>query len=805
MSKRTDFWLAVVLPIALFSAALGGVGWYAYAAARQMMRQEIAGDMQAIAGLKNDQIQQWLAERRDDAQLISTKRLSLDLREWLKPGGGNRELAGRIVDQLQFPGTAHYRFVSLHSAVDGRQLLPTGIHRESATVRAQVLEAAKLGQPVIEDMHFAEDGNASIIHVGYFSPMRGITREQPLAVIHLSMNPGETLFPLLQKWPGTSRSAETLLLRREGGQVVYLNTLRHFGDSALKLRRDLSTPNFIPARLMAEGDGFFEANDYRGIPSLAYGLRVAGTPWFLVAKIDRAEAYAQLDTIAGYSSLLLGMLLLVFAWWVFERRRAETALTDSFGEIEDLYQNAPCGYHSLDRDGTFIRINDTELKLLGYTREEVIGKKKLQDLLTAESRARFEAIFPRFLAIGQIKDLEIDFVRKDGTLLPQTIVSATALRNGRGEYELSRITLNDLSRYKRAENELRLSEERFRGLFGSIRDAVFVHGLRADGSPDCFVEVNAVACERLGYSRDELLTMTPADIDAPNFQAGIKPSIEQLNANQNLVFERAHVTKHGKSIPVEISASLFMQQGQPMIVSIVRDITERKAAEQKLIGSREQLRQLSIYDDSVREEERKRIAREVHDELGQLLTALRMDIVMLQMRFDEVPGLFDKTEEMLALIESTIGVVRHVTSNLRPPALDSGIVGALEWLAEDFSRRTGIPCAFVCQIPDLALEDALATSLFRIAQESLTNVTRHARARHVSISLINGDGYLRLTVEDDGCGFDPHAAMKARKSFGLLGMHERAAALNGRLSIDSGHGRGTRVLIELPLPGKESP
>lgn len=803
MSKRADFWFAIALPIALFSAALGGVGWYAYAAAKQMVRQNIASDMEAIAKLKSDQIEQWLAERRDDAQLINTKRFSTDLREWLKRGEGDRNLASRIIEQLQFPGTTHYRNVSLYSAVDGRLLLSTGIRRDSPTLRAQVLEVAKLGQPVLEDMHFAESEDASEIRVGYFSPMRGVMGVQPLAVIHLRMDPHEALFPLLQKWPGASQSAETLLLRREGEQVIYLNTLRHIGDSVLRLRRALSTPDFIPARLIAEGDGFFEGDDYRGVASFAYGVHVAGTPWFLVAKVDREEAYSQFNTIASYSSLLLGALLLVFAWWMFERRRAETVLTNSFSEIEDLYQNAPCGYHSLDRNGTFVRINDTELKLLGYTREEVIGKKKLQDLLTLESRARFEVIFPRFLAMGQIKDLEIDFVRKDGTLLPQLIVSATALRSSSGEYVQSRVTLNDLSRYKRAENELRLSEERFRGLFGSIRDAVFVHGLRADGSPGCFIEVNDVACAHLGYSRDELLTMTAADIDAPEFIPRIKPTIELLTANKNVVFERVHVTKDGKAIPVEISASLFVQQGQPMIVALARDITERKAAEQTLIDSREQLRKLAIYDDGVREEARKRIAREVHDELGQLLTALKMDIVLLQMRFDEVPGLFEKTEEMLALIENTIGVVRHVTSNLRPPALDSGIVGALDWLAENFTRHTDIPCSFDRQNPDLALEDTLATTLFRIAQESLTNVTRHALARNVSISLTGSAGLLRLTVEDDGCGFDPRAVMQQRNSFGLLGMRERAAALNGNLRIDSSSGKGTRILIELPLPERE--
>lgn len=798
MIKRSAIWLAILLPMALLSVAIGGVGWYAYTAAKHMVRQSIASDMQAIANLKTVQIQQWLNERREDVHLILTKRLLQDIQEWLQHGTNDKNLTRRITEQLLFPGTTHYREVSLYAPSDGRLLLSTATHRILSKIDAQFLEDLRHDRPVIEDVQYVDGTDAPGIRAGYFIPVSGIEGGPPILVIHFSMDPGETLFPFLQEWPGASKSAETLLFRNEGEEVIYINTLRHIGDAPLKLRRALSTPNLIAARLIAEGDGFFEANDYRGIASLAYGLHVAGTPWFLIAKIDREEAYRQINTIAGYSSLLLGVLMLVCAWWLFARKRAEMALTSAFREIEDLYENAPCGYHSLDRHGEFIRINATELKMLGYAREEVIGKKKFQDLLTEQSLARFSDVFPRFLAEGLVKDLELEFIRKDGTYLP-AIVSATAVRGSKGEFLQSRSTLNDLSRYKRVVHELRLSEERYRGLFGSIRDAVFVYSLRDDGSAGCFVVVNDVACERLGYSRDELLRMTPADIDAPNCQPNIKPTIEQLVVHSSIVFECTHVTKDGRSIPVEVSASLFVQSGQSLVVALARDITERKRAERELIDSREQLRKLAAYDNDVREEERKRIAREVHDELGQLLTALRMDIVMLQMRFDEVPGVFDKSEQMLALVEKTIKVARHVTSHLRPPVLDSGIVGALDWLAEDFTRRTNVQCSFDQQLPDLIEDDTLATTLFRIAQESLTNVTRYAFARNVRISLVSSNGLLKLTIEDDGCGFNPSAVMQARNSFGLLGMHERAISVKGTLCIDSAPGRGTRVEIEVPL------
>ena len=199
------------------------------------------------------------------------------------------------------------------------------------------------------------------------------------------------------------------------------------------------------------------------------------------------------------------------------------------------------------------------------------------------------------------------------------------------------------------------------------------------------------------------------------------------------------------------------------------------------------------------EQDKRRVAREMHDELGQLLTAQAMQVALLDLRFgDDRPELREKTRELAALVEKTIESVRRLATSLRPAALDFGLLAAIAWLAEDFNRCGGVRCRVEAPDGDVRLDDASATELFRIAQEALTNVRRHAGASEVLISLQRNASVLRLAVKDDGCGFDM-AAIRDRAGFGLQSMRERAQGLGNVLRIDSSPGSGTCITIELPF------
>lgn len=237
------------------------------------------------------------------------------------------------------------------------------------------------------------------------------------------------------------------------------------------------------------------------------------------------------------------------------------------------------------------------------------------------------------------------------------------------------------------------------------------------------------------------------------------------------------------------------------------DRTQRRRAEEQLRESHRQLRALSVYLQTVREEERTRIAREVHDELGQALTGCKLDLSWIATKLpkDQKP-LLDRTRALTAHIDSTIQMVRRISSELRPGVLDHlGLAAALEWQANEFQNRTGIRCEVRTNLRDALLESDLSTTLFRIFQETLTNVIRHAGATQVTVELRQDERYITLQVKDNGRGIAPQEATNG-KSMGLLGMRERAALLGGIFRIGSlARGHGTRVCVSIPLSRSRPP
>ncbi|TCS32753.1 histidine kinase [Paucimonas lemoignei] len=233
---------------------------------------------------------------------------------------------------------------------------------------------------------------------------------------------------------------------------------------------------------------------------------------------------------------------------------------------------------------------------------------------------------------------------------------------------------------------------------------------------------------------------------------------------------------------------------------LTEEIAERRRAEQALQQSQQVLRELGRHTGEIIEEERKRIARELHDQLGQNLMALRIDILMMQRAAgSDHPVVVETVQSALNNIDSMIKNVRSIINNLRPAVLDLGLIATFEWEIKEFERRSGITCSLTTDRSEFMIDDARALALLRILQESLTNVARHANADHVDICLHGDRRYLYLQVADNGVGDFPNCRRKAN-AFGLVGIQERVSALGGNLSITTEKGKGLTLMASLPLP-----
>lgn len=350
----------------------------------------------------------------------------------------------------------------------------------------------------------------------------------------------------------------------------------------------------------------------------------------------------------------------------------------------------------------------------------------------------------------------------------------------------------DITERKQVEEALRISEEKFSKIFKTIPDAVAIARWR-DG---VYLDVNESYSQLTGYSREELIGHSPLSGDlnlwvrnedrAP-FAAALKET------GQALGVEIQFRHKSGAIRNALLSARVLNLEGEPCHVAIIRDITERKRTE-------EILRALSGHLQTVREEERSNISREIHDDLGQLLTGLKMDISWILRHPDpDLAALKEKARAMGQVIDQTVHTVRRISTELRPRILDDfGLVAALEWQAEEFSKKTGIDCRFRAIGRRRDLKPDLSIAVFRIFQETLTNVVRHSGATRVEASLKQNAGGLVLKIRDNGRGISEKEALGS-KSLGLVGMRERSLIFGGTLAIAGKKGQGTTVILHLPL------
>ncbi|MEE9401878.1 MAG: PAS domain S-box protein [Desulfobacteria bacterium] len=481
-----------------------------------------------------------------------------------------------------------------------------------------------------------------------------------------------------------------------------------------------------------------------------------------------------------------------------EHRMAEAALQESKEKYQTIFENTGTAMAILEEDMTISLVNTEFERLSGYSKAEIEGKKNWTEFVVKEDLAKMKEYHSlRRIAPDSVpKRYEFRPFDRQGNI--SNAVIAVEMIPGT---KRSVVSFMDITARMKAEEALRESEEKYSNLVERANDGIVII---QDG---IMKYVNPRLPEMGGYTVEEVTGTPFTDYVHPDELPKLIDRYVRRMAGEDVepIYETILRRRDGGDVNVEINASTVLYQERTAELVLVRDITERKQAEEELKASRERLRKLSTHLQSVREEERTSLARDIHDELGQALTALKIDLSWLSKRFPaDQKSLLEKTSSMSKLVDMTIQKVKRISTELRPGLLDDfGLVAAIEWQAGEFQKLTGIRTEISPKLKDIVLDRDRSTVLFRIFQELLTNIARHADATKVKLSLIEEADKIVLTVKDNGRGITREQLSNPR-SFGLLGMRERVHFWQGELKISGAPGKGTTAVASIPLANKEN-
>ena len=485
---------------------------------------------------------------------------------------------------------------------------------------------------------------------------------------------------------------------------------------------------------------------------------------------------------------------------ITERKRAEELLQRERDTFYSILERAPYGVMVLDAVGDHSFVNPEFTNITGYTREDIPTTQEWLHRAYPDQHYRNKVMKMWEYDSAQSKDEET-FRKRFGRVFSRTFtVMCKDGANKEIEFRTSRlgdeaiiVMLSDATDRKRMHDLLETAAAEWRTTFDAISDAVCLLDSRGK-----IIRCNNAMLRLLGKPFSQITNHHCWEV-----MHGVS------EAPHSCPIALAGKTNHRETEVLFKDSRWFNIAVDPLLdedgnflggVHIMSDISDRMRIQNELQDSREQLRNLTVYLQSVREQERTNIAREIHDELAQALTALKMDLSWLSHKLPSEEGsLIEKTKSMNSLIDSTIHTVKRISAELRPGILDDlGLVAAIEWQAEEFQNRTGISCRVTVDPDDIAVDQDLATAIFRIFQETLTNVARHARARKVTVNLKKRTGKLTLRVKDNGIGITDEQISDSQ-SFGLIGMHERVIPWDGKISFKGIPDKGTTVTVSVGI------
>ena len=923
--RKTYGWLAVIFSV--LTAGIGLAGYLYFLHHQKAIKHRVWDGLAAVADLKTSQIAQWRGGRTACARtILKNPYTAAEVRQWFKRPGDSARRQKLLAWLEDLKGLYRFQSVVLLDEQGGERLSVAGGKLPAAQLNALAAGTLRTKGALFSDLR--RDDTPQGIHLAVTAPL--LIRQGPgavvVGVVVFWIDPHEELYPLIQSWPTPSPTAETLLVSREGDEVVYLNELRHRRNAAFVLRFPVGNAGLPAAMAVSGREGMVEGSDYRHVPVLAAIRHIPDSPWHLVAKMDTDEVYAPIRERAWLAAILTGLLIvasglsvglvwrargLQFLRRQFEAERERLALVQHYAYLTKYASDIIL---LMDEEGRIVGANDRALACYGYTRDELL-RLRIADLRSPESLSELETHRRRleerqellFETVHQRKDrttfpvevsarvVEVDgrkfyqsivrditerkraeervayqarllnevneavistdenyritswnraaehlyglsaeeaigketsqvipnpkreearrtvaetgawrgevaWVREDGRELV-TEHSASVIRSAEGKHVGTVVIVRDITERKQAEKMLRMTQF----AVDRARDAVFWMGQDAR-----LLYVNEAACQSLGYSHEELLSMAVPDVD-PNYPAEVwAQHWEELQRRRSYLFESRHRRKDGSLFPVEVAVNHLRFEDREYECAFARDITERKRSEAALRESEaalrrnhEEMRALAAGLLTAQDDERRRLSRELHDDLNQKLAMLAVDFESLEQHHPVLPeGIRAQLGSLKCRVIELSDDLRRMAYQLHPSMLEHlGLAVALESYCTEFSRREKIEARLTHHNVPTQLPLDTALCLYRVVQEGLRNVARHSSSPSVTVSLAGTRDSIRLSITDLGVGFDP-LSVKSRGGLGLISMEERVRLVQGHFAVHSQPGQGTRIEVRIPLPAK---
>lgn len=810
---------------ALFTVIIILAGYAAFGRYKASIKQDVQNELGAIAELKNRQITNWIAERRGDALMLMNDPLFLaEVARWLEQGGPagrtRMELTRRLGSLQQAQAAYCYESVSLF---DGKGELRLSSSADVAPLlgveKERLLESLRSGQIVFSDMHRESVGPAERVEFELWAPLVHAQdgKRHTIGAALIRIDPSIFLFPLIQRWPTPSPSAETMLVRREGEEVVFMNQVRHAANAPLAMRRPLGDMQLLAAKAMTGQEGVVEGRDYRGVPVVGVLSKVPGTSWIMISKMDQAELYAPINHLAVWTALLiLALIGTAGGITVFLLRKDRKYYESELGRqalkqhLDYLYKYSNDIILLLDSAGNVVDFNDRALEAYGYSTEELF-KLSIDELRAASDSLPHTERSRTIDDAGGALVFESMHVRRNGEKFP---VEVSVRRMDIGGEKFYQCINRDITERKKDEDTLRFHSE----ILNNLSEGVFL--VRLDNGVIVFA--NPQFEHMFGYEPGELVGKNVSVLNAPS---AANPDMVAKEINADLYMKGVwagdllNVRKDGSTLWCQVSVSVFEHPRFGKIgVAVHKDITERKNLERRTHERRRGMDELQKLH--VAAQTASAIAHELNQPLLAIASYSKAALLMLKSKkpdFAEICNAIEGSERQAHRAGQAIREMFDFLNSTEFPTEDFDLVQEIVALLEDARKEDELHFQSVLRLEEkIPLVHANRTHVQKALSNLLRNgieaaMTQSGSPPFITVTVHKGsdDKFAEVTVQDNGPGFSREDAQRVfepffttkQGGFGMgLSISRSLIEMNGgQLWVDAKGGPGAIFHLTIPF------